>query len=78
MWAPAKITVTAAGGSSKGTTADPLTAAFEGLPVAHDGETAFTFRIVFSEAVAVTAEAMAYARSDGDGRRGDRRGPRRR
>ena len=55
---PAKITVTAAGGSSKGTTADPLTAAFEGLPVAHDGETAFTFRIVFSEAVAVTAEAM--------------------
>ena len=26
--------------------------------MAHDGETAFTFRIVFSEAVAVTAEAM--------------------
>ena len=37
---------------------DPLTARFEGLPRAHDGETAFTFRIVFSEAVSVTPEAM--------------------
>ena len=37
---------------------DPLTAAFEGLPSSHDGETAFTFRIVFSEAVSVTPEAM--------------------
>ena len=44
--------------SDQGGTAEPLTAAFEGLPEAHDGETAFTFRIVFSEAVAVTAEAM--------------------
>ena len=35
-----------------------LTAAFEGLPEAHDGETAFTFRIAFSEAVSVTPEAM--------------------
>ena len=55
----AKITVTAAaGGSSSGTVAEPLTAAFEGLPEAHDGETAFTFRLAFSEAVAVTPEAM--------------------
>ena len=38
--------------------AEPLTAAFEGLPEAHDGETAFTFRIAFSEAVSVTPEAM--------------------
>ena len=37
---------------------DRLTAAFEGLPEAHDGETAFTFRIMFSEAVVVTPEAM--------------------
>ena len=37
---------------------DPLTAAFEGLPEAHDGESAFSFRIAFSEAVAVTPEAM--------------------
>ena len=56
---PATITVTAAaGGSSKGTVAEPLTAAFEGVPATHDGATAFTFRIVFSEAVAVTPEAM--------------------
>ena len=38
--------------------AEPLTAAFEGLPEAHDGETAFSFRLAFSEAVAVTPEAM--------------------
>ena len=38
--------------------AEPLTAAFEELPEAHDGETAFSFRIAFSEAVAVTPEAM--------------------
>ena len=55
---PAKITVTAAGGSSAGSVAEPLTAAFEGLPEAHDGETAFSFRLAFSEAVAVTPEAM--------------------
>ena len=35
---------------------DPLTAGFEGLPEAHDGETAFTFRILFSEAVSVTPD----------------------
>ena len=45
-------------GLSQGGAAEPLTAAFEGLPEAHDGATAFTFRIVFSEAVAVTPEAM--------------------
>ena len=44
--------------SSQGGAAEPLTAAFEGLPEAHDGESAFTFRIVFSEAVSVTPEAM--------------------
>ena len=55
---PAKITVTAAGGSSAGSVAEPLTATFEGLPEAHDGETAFSFRLAFSEAVAVTPEAM--------------------
>ena len=45
-------------GSSQGGAAEPLTAAFEGVPAAHDGETAFTFRLAFSEAVAVTPEAM--------------------
>ena len=40
------------------TTAEPLTAGFEGLPSEHDGETAFRFRIAFSEDVAVSASAM--------------------
>ena len=44
--------------SAPGRSADPLTAEFQGLPSSHDGETAFTFRIAFSEAVAVTPEAM--------------------
>ena len=45
-------------GSSMAAVAEPLTAAFEGLPEGHDGETAFSFRLAFSEAVAVTPEAM--------------------
>ena len=44
--------------SAMAAVAEPLTAAFEGLPEAHDGETAFSFRLGFSEAVAVTPEAM--------------------
>ncbi len=40
------------------TTAAPLTAEFRGLPSEHDGETAFRFRIAFSEEVAVSAAAM--------------------
>ena len=40
------------------TTAEPLTAEFRGLPTAHDGQTAFTFRIAFSEAVATSAADM--------------------
>ena len=44
--------------SAPAAVAEPLTAAFEGLPEAHDGETAFSFRLAFSEAVAVTPEAM--------------------
>ena len=45
-------------GSAMAAVAEPLTAAFEELPEAHDGETAFSFRIAFSEAVSVTPEAM--------------------
>ena len=44
--------------SDAGRSYDPLTAAFEGVPATHDGETAFSFRLAFSEAVAVTPEAM--------------------
>ena len=44
--------------SGNSRSADPLTAEFQGLPSSHDGETAFSFRLAFSEAVAVTPEAM--------------------
>ena len=37
---------------------DPLTAAFEALPTHHDGASVFTFRIVFSDAVDITRQAM--------------------
>ncbi len=37
---------------------DPLTAAFEALPTHHDGASAFTFRIAFSDAVDITRRAM--------------------
>ena len=47
--------------SSPGSVAEPLTASFEGLPSSHDGATAFSFRLAFSEAVAVTPEAMRTA-----------------
>ncbi len=47
--------------SSAGSVAEPLTASFEGLPSSHDGESAFSFRLAFSEAVAVTPEAMRTA-----------------
>ena len=36
----------------------PLTAAFENTPQSHDGASPFTFRIVFSEAVAIEPAAM--------------------
>ena len=54
----ATVTVTASEGSSRGGEAAALTAAFEGLPAAHDGETAFTFRIAFSEDVATSVSEM--------------------
>ena len=36
-------------------TADPLTAAFSNMPESHDGSTAFTFRLTFSEDVDISA-----------------------
>ena len=64
--------------SSPGQVAEPLTAEFQGLPEAHDGETPFTFRIVYSEAVSVTPEAMRTRVLTVEGRAVSRRGPRRR
>ena len=50
------------GADASATVAGPpveqLTATFEGVPDTHDGETAFGFRIAFSEDVATSAEAM--------------------
>ena len=54
---PLSDPVDAAAGSPA-TTAEPLTAEFRELPPAHDGETAFTFRLAFSEDVAVSAAAL--------------------
>ena len=36
----------------------PLTAAFEGLPEAHDGEDAFHFRVAFSEEIGIGFRSM--------------------
>ena len=51
------VTVTVPGGEA-GRSADPLSADVEGLPSSHDGETAFSFRIAFSEDVATSADDM--------------------
>ena len=47
----------------------PLTAAFQDLPDSHDGSTAFTFRVLFSEDVGVSYVNMrddAFSLSEGD------------
>ncbi len=44
--------------SSQGQTAPPLTAAFEGLPEAHDGEDAFRVRVAFSEEIGIGFRSM--------------------
>ena len=36
----------------------PLTAAFEGMPEAHDGESAFTFRVAFSEDIGISYRSL--------------------
>ena len=40
------------------TAAEPLMAAFENVPLSHDGSSAFTFRMAFSEDVEITPEDM--------------------
>ena len=57
----------------------PLTAAFEGIPEAHDGEDAFHFRVAFSEEIGIGFRSMRDASFTVDGgevtgaRRVDRR-----
>ena len=43
---------------SNATEADTLTAAFEDIPANHDGSSAFTFRIAFSEEVNISPQSM--------------------
>ena len=45
-------------GTSPATEADQLTVDFENVPSVHDGSSAFTFRIAFSEEVEITPEDM--------------------
>ena len=51
------------------TATSPLTAAFQDLPDSHDGSTAFTFRVLFSEDVGISYVNMrddAFSLLDGD------------
>ena len=53
----------------------PLTASFEGMPEAHDGESAFRFRLAFSENIGISYRSLredAFAVSGGRVTRGKR------
>ena len=52
------VTVRVLERSEGGGSSEPLSADFEGLPSSHDGESAFSFRIAFSEDVATSAADM--------------------
>ena len=58
----ATVTVKGPGATCAGTgnlrIADPLTASFDGLPQSHDGESAFSFQIEFSEDIDAEAAEM--------------------
>ena len=54
---------------------EPLTASFEGMPEAHDGESAFTFRVAFSEDIGISYQALredAFTMTGGSVTRGRR------
>ena len=58
--------------SPTATVAGPiLTASFQGLPSQHDGTTAFSFRIAFSDEIATDAGGVPGPQRGGVGRRGD-------
>ena len=46
---------TTSGATSNATEAEPITAAFSNVPQSHDGSSAFTFRLTFSEDVDISA-----------------------
>ena len=37
---------------------EPLTASFEGVPEAHDGQSAFSFRVAFSEEIGISSQTL--------------------
>ena len=54
---------------------DPLTARYEGMPAEHDGESAFTFRVAFSEDIGISFRSLredAFAVTGGTVTRGRR------
>ena len=51
------VSVTVAGPAVE-TGPAPLTASFEGMPEAHDGETAFRFRVAFSENIGISFRSL--------------------
>ena len=68
-------TATVAGPAVEETAAAPLTASFEGMPVEHDGASAFTFRVAFSENIGISYRSLredAFEVSGGRVTRGER------
>ena len=58
-----------------GPAAEPLTARFENVPEAHDGESAFSFRVAFSEDIGISFRALredAFTMTNGHVTRGVR------
>ena len=53
-----QLWITKSQGTSMATEAEPLMAAFENAPLSHDGSSAFTLRMAFSEDVEITPEDM--------------------
>ena len=55
-----QLWITKSRGTSMATEAEPLQAAFENAPSSHDGSSAFTLRMAFSEDVEITPEDMRH------------------
>ena len=55
---PVEVTDPEAEGTIEDGASEGLTASFEGLPEAHDGESAFRFRVAFSEPIAISFRSL--------------------
>ena len=72
---PVEVTDPEAEGTIEDVASEGLTASFEGLPEAHDGESAFRFRVAFSEPIAISFRSLredAFAVTGGRVTRGTR------